>query len=130
MLEDSKAFNGLAVKDIDEAKRFYGETLRLKVTVLDEENGLLELHLNTDQPTLAYVKPDLEPSNNTILNFPVDDIDRAVDGLAERGVEFEKYDGMDQDERGIMRGIAAGRGPDIAWFKDPSGNIFSVLKES
>jgi catechol 2,3-dioxygenase-like lactoylglutathione lyase family enzyme len=129
MLEDSKAYNGFAVTDADKAKEFYGETLGLKVTVLDEENGLFELHLNSDRPTLFYAKPDLEPANNTILNFPVDDIDATVDGLAEKGVEFEKYDGMDQDEKGITRGIAAGRGPDIAWFKDPSGNILSVLKE-
>jgi catechol 2,3-dioxygenase-like lactoylglutathione lyase family enzyme len=129
MLEDSKAFNGFAVDDAGKAKEFYGEKLGLKVTALNEEEELMELHLNSDRPTLFYVKPDVQPGNSTILNFPVDDIDEAVDGLAARGVEFEKYDGMDQDEKGVMRGIAAGRGPDIAWFKDPAGNILSVLKE-
>jgi predicted enzyme related to lactoylglutathione lyase len=130
MLEDSKAFNGFAVDDVGTAKEFYGEKLGLKVTALNDEEELMELHLNSDRPTLFYVKPDVEPGNSTILNFPVDDIDEAVDGLAAKGIEFEKYDGMDQDEKGVMRGIAAGRGPDIAWFKDPAGNILSVLKES
>ncbi|MDX6615532.1 MAG: hypothetical protein QOD60_623 [Solirubrobacterales bacterium] len=130
MLEDSKAFNGFAVDDVGKAKEFYGEKLGLKVTALNDEEELMELHLNSDRPTLFYVKPDVEPGNSTILNFPVDDIDEAVDGLAAKGIEFEKYDGMDQDEKGVMRGIAAGRGPDIAWFKDPAGNILSVLKES
>ena len=129
MLENSKAFNGFAVDDVRKAKEFYGEKLGLKVTALNKEEELMELHLNSDRPTLFYVKPDVEPANSTILNFPVDDIDEAVDGLAAKGVEFEKYDGMDQDEKGVMRGIAAGRGPDIAWFKDPAGNILSVLKE-
>jgi catechol 2,3-dioxygenase-like lactoylglutathione lyase family enzyme len=117
------------VDDVSKAKEFYGEKLGLKVTALNKEEELMELHLNSDRPTLFYVKPDVEPANSTILNFPVDDIDEAVDGLAAKGVEFEKYDGMDQDEKGVMRGIAAGRGPDIAWFKDPAGNILSVLKE-
>jgi catechol 2,3-dioxygenase-like lactoylglutathione lyase family enzyme len=129
MLENSNAFNGFAVDDVSKAKEFYGEKLGLKVTALNKEEELMELHLNSDRPTLFYVKPDVEPANSTILNFPVDDIDEAVDGLAAKGVEFEKYDGMDQDEKGVMRGIAAGRGPDIAWFKDPAGNILSVLKE-
>jgi predicted enzyme related to lactoylglutathione lyase len=129
MLEHSKAYNGFAVNDIAKAKEFYGEKLGLKVTTIDEEEGLMELHLNSDRPTIFYLKPDLKPANNTILNFPVDDIDEAVDSLVERGVEFEKYDEFPQDDKGIMRGLAAGRGPDIVWFKDPAGNILSVLKE-
>jgi catechol 2,3-dioxygenase-like lactoylglutathione lyase family enzyme len=129
VLKDSKAYNGFAVDDVDKAKEFYGETLGLKVTAIDEENGLFELDLNSDRPTIFYAKPDLKPANNTILNFPVDDIDEAVDGLAERGVEFERYDEFEQDEKGIFRGIAAEKGPDIVWFKDPAGNILSVLKE-
>ncbi|MEA2425319.1 MAG: hypothetical protein QOH13_1729 [Thermoleophilaceae bacterium] len=130
MLAESKAFSGFAVDDLDAAKRFYGETLGLETTVLDEENGLLQLDLAGDRNTIVYRKPDLVPGNYTILNFPVDDIDAAVDELTGRGVEFERYEGMPQDEKGVMRGRAANRGPDIAWFKDPAGNILSVLQES
>jgi catechol 2,3-dioxygenase-like lactoylglutathione lyase family enzyme len=129
MLGKSKAYSGFAVDDIDEAKSFYGEKLGIKVTVLDEENGLTQLE-HPNQNTLCYLKPDLEPANYTILNFPVDDIDAAVDGLAAKGVEFERYDGFEQDEKGIVRGIANDQGPDIVWFKDPAGNILSVLQES
>jgi catechol 2,3-dioxygenase-like lactoylglutathione lyase family enzyme len=126
MLENSKAYSGFAVDDLEKARDFYGETLGLKTEVLDEENGLLSLQLAGDRTTLVYLKPgDLVPANYTILNFPVDDIDSAVDELTSRGVQFERYDGFDQDERGIARGS----GPDIAWFKDPSGNILSVHEE-
>jgi len=132
MLKDSKAFNGFAVDDLEKAKQFYGETLGVKVTMLDEEKGLAELHVHGDQPTLMYAKPDLKPSNNTILNWQVDDIDEVVDGLSERGVSFEKYDdeNLPQDDKGVMRGLEQNRGPDIAWFKDPAGNTLSVLQES
>jgi catechol 2,3-dioxygenase-like lactoylglutathione lyase family enzyme len=130
MLENSKAFSGFAVKDLDEARKFYGETLGLKVSILDEENGLMELGLAGDRPTLVYRSPDSTPASYTILNFPVDDIDEAVEELASRGVRFERYDGFEQDEKGVMRGIATGQGPDVAWFKDPSGNVLSVLQES
>ena len=130
MLENSKAFSGIGVKDLDEAQKFYGETLGLKVSILDEGNGLMQLDLAGDRPTLVYRSPDATPASFTILNFPVDDIDEAVDDLASRGVRFERYDGFPQDEKGVMRGIAAGQGPDIAWFKDPSGNVLSVLQES
>ena len=123
MLADSKAFSGFAVPDIEEARKFYEDTLGLKVELI-EGPGLLTLHLAGDRPTLIYPKPDFEPANYTILNFPVDDVDAAVDELSARGVQFEKYDGFDQDEKGIARG----NGPDIAWFKDPAGNILSVLK--
>jgi predicted enzyme related to lactoylglutathione lyase len=122
MFESTKAFSGFAVDDIEAAKRFYGETLGLKVT---EENGLLTLHIAGDRPTLIYPRPDHEPAAYTILNFPVDDIDAAVDALVERGVELLRYEGMDQDERGVMRE----GGPYIAWFTDPAGNILSVLQE-
>jgi catechol 2,3-dioxygenase-like lactoylglutathione lyase family enzyme len=121
MLGDTKAFSGFAVDDLPKARQFYGETLGLKVT---EENDLLTLHLAGDRPTLIYPKPDFVPATYTILNFPVDDIDAAVDGLAARGVRFERYDAFEQDEKGVARG----QGPDIAWFKDPAGNILSVLK--
>jgi catechol 2,3-dioxygenase-like lactoylglutathione lyase family enzyme len=123
MLANSKAFSGFAVADIEQAKAFYGDTLGLEVT---EEHGLLTLHLAGDRPTLIYPKPDHEPANYTILNFPVDDVEAAVDELTARGVEFERYEGMPQDEKGVMRG----QGPDIAWFKDPAGNILSVIKPS
>lgn len=129
MLANAKVFNGFAVPDIQAAQRFYGEVLGLDVEVLDEQNGLLTLHLPGGNDTLVYLKPDHEPATYTILNFNVDDIDAAVDGLAERGVEFERYDGMPQDDKGIMRGRSANRGPDIAWFTDPAGNILSVLQD-
>jgi catechol 2,3-dioxygenase-like lactoylglutathione lyase family enzyme len=125
MLADSSAFSGFAVDDIDTAKDFYGETLGLRTSVLDAENGLLSLHLAGDRDTLVYRKPDHAPATYTILNFPVDDIDETVDELASRGVEFERYEGFEQDEKGIARGP----GPSIAWFKDPAGNILSVLQD-
>jgi catechol 2,3-dioxygenase-like lactoylglutathione lyase family enzyme len=121
MLAHSKAFSGFAVPDLDEARRFYGETLGLKTT---DEHGMLTLQLAGDRPTLIYPKPDFTPATYTILNFPVEDIDATVDELTARGVTFERYDGFEQDEKGIARG----NGPDIAWFKDPAGNILSVLQ--
>jgi catechol 2,3-dioxygenase-like lactoylglutathione lyase family enzyme len=124
MLANSEAFSGFAVPDLKQAKQFYGETLGLKVTDLDED-VLLQLELAGDRNVLLYVKPDHAPGNYTILNFPVDDIDAVVDGLTERGVQFERYDDFEQDDKGIFRG----EGPLIAWFKDPFGNILSVIKE-
>jgi catechol 2,3-dioxygenase-like lactoylglutathione lyase family enzyme len=129
MLANTKAFSGFAVDDLEKARAFYADTLGLRVDVLDEENHLMALHHPGDRDTLVYGKPDHAPANYTILNFQVDDIDEAVDGLAARGLQFERYDGMPQDEKGVMRGRAANRGPDIAWFKDPAGNILSVLHE-
>ncbi len=125
MFADTKAYSGFAVDDIDKAKVFYGETLGIKTTTLDEENGLLSLHLAGDRDTLIYQKPGFTPASYTILNFQVDDIDKAVDELAARGVQVERYDGFDQDEKGISR-----RGPSIAWFKDPAGNVLSVVQDS
>jgi catechol 2,3-dioxygenase-like lactoylglutathione lyase family enzyme len=130
MLGNAKAFSGFAVDDIDEARAFYAETLGVNVEMLDAENGLMSLHHPDDRDTLVYRKDDYVPATYTVLNFRVDDIDEAVDGLAARGVQFERYDGMPQDEKGVMRGRAANRGPDIAWFTDPAGNILSVLQES
>jgi catechol 2,3-dioxygenase-like lactoylglutathione lyase family enzyme len=127
MLGDSKAFSGFAVDDVDKARAFYADTLGLRVEVYDAENGLLALHHPGDRDTLVYRKEDHVPATYTILNFEVDDIDAAVDGLAARGVQFERYDDFPQDEKGVMRGREANRGPDIAWFKDPAGNILSVL---
>lgn len=127
MLAESQAFSGFAVDDFEAARRFYGETLGLKVAVLDEEHGLLTLHLAGDRDVLVYLSPAMTPPSYTILNFPVDDIDRAVDELAARGVRFEQYGNaeMPQDEKGVMRE----GGPLIAWFKDPAGNTLSVLQE-
>jgi predicted enzyme related to lactoylglutathione lyase len=126
MLTDAKAYSGFAVDDLQQAKTFYEDTLGLKTTVLDEENGLLTLHLAGGRDTLVYRKPDFTPATYTILNFEVDDVDEAVDELGARGVEFERYDGFDQDDKGIARGP----GPSIAWFTDPAGNILSVLQQS
>jgi catechol 2,3-dioxygenase-like lactoylglutathione lyase family enzyme len=122
MLADSKAFSGFAVPDLAAARRFYEDTLGVRVS---EEHGLLTLHLGGDRDTLVYAKPDHAPANYTILNFPVDDIEAAVDGLAGRGVRFEQYDGFEQDEKGIAR---PADGPPIAWFADPAGNILAVLE--
>ena len=123
MLGDSKAFSGFSVNDIEKAKEFYGRTLELKVS---ETNGLLTLHLAGGNDVLIYPKPNHTPATFTVLNFPVDDVDLAVDELSKRGVRFEKFNGPEikTDEKGIMRG----NGPTIAWFKDPAGNILSVLK--
>ena len=121
MFANTPAFSGFAVDDIDAARSFYGETLGLKVT--DEEMGVLTIHLAGDRPTMIYPKPDFTPASYTILNFQVEDVDAAVDELSARGVEMEHYEGFDQDEKGIARD----EGPTIAWFKDPAGNILSVL---
>jgi catechol 2,3-dioxygenase-like lactoylglutathione lyase family enzyme len=123
MLGESKAFSGFAVKDLAGAREFYENTLGLEVEEVDGGPGLLTLHLAGGRDVFVYLKPDFEPATYTVLNFPVDDIDAAVDGLSERGVEFERYEEMEQDEKGIARGP----GPEIAWFKDPAGNILSVL---
>jgi predicted enzyme related to lactoylglutathione lyase len=123
---NTKAYSGFAVDDLERAREFYGDTLGLKTSVVDEENGLMVLHIAGDRNTLVYRKPDFTPATYTILNFPVDDVDEAVDQLTARGVRFERYDGFEQDEKGIARGP----GPTIAWFKDPAGNILSVLEET
>lgn len=126
MLADAKAFSGFAVDDIDAAKRFYSEVLGLDVTTLDEEHGLISLNLTDGNDVFVYAKPDFIPATYTVLNFEVDDVDAAVDGLAGRDVSFERYEGAEQDEKGIARGPV---GPAIAWFKDPAGNILSVLEQ-
>lgn len=122
MLQDSKAFSGFAVDDPEAARRFYGETLGLQVRDAGGP-GMLTLHLG-DTEVLIYPKPDHEPATFTILNFPVDDVEATVDALAARGVAFERYEGSGQDERGIFRA----EGPPIAWFRDPAGNVLSVLE--
>ena len=125
MFANTKAYSGFAVDDLEKAREFYGETLGLRTSVISEEGGVMSLDLAGDRSTLVYQKPDYTPATYTILNFPVDDIDKAVDELAARGVRFERYDGFEQDEKGVFRG----EGPYIAWFKDPAGNVLSVLQE-
>ncbi|HEY2719397.1 MAG TPA: VOC family protein [Solirubrobacteraceae bacterium] len=123
MFGKTEAFSGFAVDDIAAAKSFYGETLAIETS---EENGILTLALAGGQrPTIIYPKPGHVPAEYTILNFPVEQIEAAVDELTARGVQIERYDGLEQDERGIMRG----GGPYIAWFKDPAGNVLSVLQQ-
>jgi catechol 2,3-dioxygenase-like lactoylglutathione lyase family enzyme len=123
MFGTTKAFSGFSVNDIAAAKVFYADTLGLRVS---EQNGMLTLHIAGDRDILVYPKPNHTPATYTILNFPVEDIDRTVDELVGRGVTFERYEGMGQDDRGINR---AG-GPPIAWFTDPAGNILSVLQSN
>ena len=125
MLDPEQAYSGFSVDDIDAARRFYGDMLGMDVS---EEHAMLGLSIGGGKRILVYPKPNHVPATYTILNFPVDDIDTAVDELTRAGVEFEHYDWADlkTDEKGIMRG----NGPDIAWFKDPAGNIVSVLKAS
>jgi catechol 2,3-dioxygenase-like lactoylglutathione lyase family enzyme len=121
MFKNAKAFSGFAVPDVEAAREFYGEKLGIETSV---EHGMLTLLLDGGhRPTLVYPKPDHVPADYTILNFPVDDVGAAVAALAERGVTVERYEGMPQDDDGVMRG----NGPDIAWFKDPAGNVLSVL---
>ena len=123
MFKNTKAFSGFSVNDIQKAREFYGQTLGLDVS---EANGLLQLHIAGGTTVLMYPKENHIPATFTILNFPVDNIEQAVDELARRGVHFESYneDELVTDEKGIARG----GGPKIAWFKDPSGNILSVLE--
>src|SRR6266566_384961 len=123
MLTESKAFSGFSVDDIRKAKEFYSQTLGVKVS---ESNGLLRLHIAGGNDVLIYPKLNHAPATFTILNFPVENVDKAVDELRKRGVRFEIYDlpGIKTGDKGIMRG----NGPTIAWFKDPAGNILAVLE--
>ena len=125
MFANTKATNGFAVDDIEAAKRFYGETLGLGFTELSEEFGVMSIQLAGGRDTLVYRKDDFTPATYTILNFEVDDVDAAVDELSAKGVAFERYEGFDQDEKGIARGP----GPSVAWLKDPAGNILAVLQQ-
>jgi catechol 2,3-dioxygenase-like lactoylglutathione lyase family enzyme len=125
MFKDNYAFSGFSVNDLDAAKKFYSETLGLELT---EENGMLTLHIANGGTILIYAKDNHEPATFTILNFPVENIDDAADKLIAAGVAFEIYEGSHQDDKGIARGKVANMGPDIAWFKDPAGNILSILQ--
>ena len=124
MLANSAAFSGFAVPDVEAARRFYADVLGLRVDVDEEMGGMLTLHLGGGTDVLVYPKPDHTPATYTVLNFPVDDVDRTVEELTARGVTFERYPGFDQDDKGVARG----QGPAIAWFTDPAGNILSVLE--
>ena len=125
MFKDSKAFSGFSVDDVPRAKQFYGETLGLDVS---DEMGGLALHLGSGADVFLYPKDNHVPATFTVLNFPVEDVDEAVDRLTAAGVTFERYEGFEQDEKGIARG-GEDRGPTIAWFKDPAGNILAVHGE-
>jgi catechol 2,3-dioxygenase-like lactoylglutathione lyase family enzyme len=125
VLDDSPAFSGFSVDDLDRARRFYEETLGLRVSDVPEMGGLLRLNLGSGAQVLVYAKPDHTPATFTVLNFPVPDVEKAVDELTARGVRFERYEDPPTDEKGIMR---AG-GPLIAWFTDPAGNVFSVIQQ-
>lgn len=125
MFKHTRAFSGFSVNDLQKAKEFYGQTLGLEVS--ENDMGILTLHIEGGSEIIIYPKPNHTPASFTILNFPVDDVEAAVDGLTAKGVVFEKYEGQLQtDEKGIFRG----GGPVIAWFKDPADNILSVLEKS
>ena len=125
MLADSPAFSGFSVNDLESARRFYTDTLGLRVADVPEMGGLLRLHLGSGADVLVYAKDDHTPASFTVLNFPVPDVEQAVDQLGARGVTFERYENPPTDEKGIMRP----GGPLIAWFTDPAGNVFSVLQQ-
>jgi catechol 2,3-dioxygenase-like lactoylglutathione lyase family enzyme len=128
MFKNTKAFSGFSVNDIQKAKEFYGQTLGLDVS--ESEMGVLELHISGGTNILVYPKPNHTPATFTILNFPVDNVEEAVDGLTKSGVRFEQYDEPEikTDGKGIHRSEGPNAGPNIAWFKDPAGNILSVLE--
>lgn len=123
MFGDTKAYSSFAVDDLDKAREFYTDTLGLKTTVLDESMGFMTIHLSGERDTFVYVKPDFTPATYTILNFEVPDVEAAVDELVARGVAMQRYDGFEQDDKGIARG----QGPAIAWFEDPAGNVIAVM---
>lgn len=125
MLSTNKATSGFAVNDLTQAREFYEGVLGLSVEVLDAEHGVTKLKLAEECDVFMYLSADMQPASYTMLNFEVEDIDAAVDGLGQRGVGFERYDGFQQDEKGIVRD---GGGPQIAWFKDPSGNVLAVMQ--
>jgi catechol 2,3-dioxygenase-like lactoylglutathione lyase family enzyme len=124
MFKPTRPFSGFSVDDIPAARQFYGETLGLPVS---EHNGMLRIDIGAGAEVLVYPRVNHQPAAFTILNFPVADIESAVDDLAGRGIMFERYEGMPHDEKGIVRGD--GDGPDIAWFTDPAGNVLSVLSD-
>ena len=126
MLGTSPAFASFAVDDIDAARTFYADTLGLKVEDVPMDGGLLSITLAGGGTLMVYPKPDYTPATFTVLSFPVDDLDAAVDALSEAGMQMTRYAGFDQDDKGIVRG---GPGPAIGWFSDPAGNILAVLEQ-
>lgn len=126
MFKPVQSYNGFSINDLSAAKQFYTDVLGMQVT---EEGPGMRIHHIGGGSVIAYVKEDHQPASYTVMNLEVANIDEAVRGLGEAGVQFERYEGALQDELGIMRGLSSGDGPDIAWFKDPSGNILSVLQE-
>lgn len=128
MFKDTQAFSSFSVNDFNKAKEFYSKTLGLEVSDVQGMNGLLRLHIKDSNDILIYSKPNHTPASFTVLNFPVADIEKVVDELSEEGVKFEIYNGpnLKTDEKGILRGVDS---PTIAWFKDPAGNILSVIEE-
>jgi catechol 2,3-dioxygenase-like lactoylglutathione lyase family enzyme len=127
VFENSQPFSGFSVDDIEAARRFYSDVLEQEVS---DTNGMLQLQIRPDVAVLVYPSETHRPGSFTVLNFPVDDIDAAVEHLSSRGVRFERYEGMPQDDKGVLRGLANDRGPDIAWFTDPAGNVLSILQQS
>jgi predicted enzyme related to lactoylglutathione lyase len=125
MLKDAYAFSSFSVNDLQKAKEFYSQTLGLEVQE-EEKMGIMEIHLKNGYEIMIYPKEDHQPATFTVLNFPVEDVEEMVDTLTEKGVKFEHYEAFKTDEKGIARGNEYG-GPDMAWFKDPAGNILSVL---
>lgn len=126
MLGDTKAYSSFAVDDLDKAREFYGDTLGVEVSSQEDEMPVVVLKLAGGRELFVYEKPDHTPATYTVLNFAVEDVEKAVDELTARGVSFERYEGFGQDEKGIARG----NGPEIAWFKDPAGNVLSVMDET
>lgn len=124
MLTHAPTFSSFAVDDVTAARDFYAGTLGLGVTEEPDMGPILRLHLGDGRDVLVYEKPDFVPATYTVLNFEVGDVDAVADALAERGVTLLRYEGFDQDERGIARG----QGPAIGWFADPAGNILAVLE--
>lgn len=127
MLQQSKAFSSFSVNDIEKAKKFYHDILGLDV--VDNPMGIIELHMENGNKIILYPKPDHLPATFTVLNFPVNDLEKIVDALIEKGISFEQYEGeIKTDKKGIFK--SDGNGPNIAWFKDPAGNILSVMEEN
>lgn len=127
MLKESKAFGSFSVNDSEKAKEFYGKTLGLEITEIKEMHGLLNVKIPGSNNLMIYPKPNHEPAGFTVLNFPVKNIEKAVDELSKKGVKFEHYD--NPNIKTNEKGIASGNGPKIAWFKDPAGNILSLIEE-
>jgi len=129
LFKGSKAFTSFSVNDINKANDFYGKTLGLDVEEVKEMKGLLNLKIADGNKIMIYHRPNHTPAAYTVLNFVVDNIDKTVDKLVSKGIRLERYKELDQEEKGILRGKSMNKGPDIAWFTDPAGNILSIIQE-